>query len=167
MRHRQSYQKPFNSSLPEDQNQTFYIYLEYCLNYSRVKKIQTLLIFNKVPNLMNLIISVQFSRSVMSDSLQPHELQYSSSVLDRTCQILSLTDTVLDNIPEFAQTHVHWVSDALPPSHPPSPPSPTAFNLSQHRGHFQWVSSSHQMVNILEFHLQHQSFQWLFSIDFL
>ena len=69
MRHRQSCQKPLNSSLPEDQNQTFYIYLEYYLNCSRVKKIQTLLIFNKVPNLMNLIISVQFSRSVMSDSL--------------------------------------------------------------------------------------------------
>ena len=45
-------------------------------------------------------------------------------------------------LPEFTQTHVHWVSDAIPLSHPLSSPSPPAFNLSQHRGLFQWVSSS-------------------------
>ena len=46
-------------------------------------------------------------------------------------------------LPEFTQTHVHWVGDAIQPSHPLSSPSP-AFNLSQHQGLFQWVSSSHQ-----------------------
>ena len=46
-------------------------------------------------------------------------------------------------LPEFSQTHVHWVSDAIQPSHPLSPTSPT-FNLSQHQGLLQWVSSSHQ-----------------------
>ena len=54
---------------------------------------------------------------------------------------------------EFTQTHVHWVSDAIQPSHPLSSPSPPAFNLSQHQGLFQWVSSSHQVAKVSEFSL--------------
>ena len=61
---------------------------------------------------------------------------------------------------ESTQTHVHWVGDAMQPSHPLSSPSPPALNLSQHHGLFKWVSSSHEVAKILEFHLQHQSFQW-------
>ena len=68
---------------------------------------------------------------------------------------------------EFTQTHVHWVSDAIQPSHPLSSPSPPAFNLSQHQGLFKWVSSSHQVAKVLEFQLQHQSFQLIFRTDFL
>ena len=68
---------------------------------------------------------------------------------------------------EFTQTHVHWVSDAIQPSHPLSSPSPPAFNHSQHQGLFQWVSSLHQVAKVLEFQLQHQSFQWLFRTNFL
>ena len=64
------------------------------------------------------------------------------------------------------QTHVHWVSDAIHPSHPLSSPFP-AFNLSQHQGLFQWVSSSHQVAKVLEFPLQHQSFQWTPKTDLL
>ena len=60
---------------------------------------------------------------------------------------------------ELAQTHAHRVGDAIQPSHPLSSPSPPAFNLSQHRGLFQSVSSSHQVARVLEFQLQHQSFQ--------
>ena len=59
---------------------------------------------------------------------------------------------------EPTQTHVHWVSDAIQPSHPLSSPSPPALNLSQHQGLFKWVSSSHQVAKVLEFQLQHQSF---------
>ena len=70
-------------------------------------------------------------------------------------------------LPELAQTHVHWVSDAIQPSHPLSSLSPPAFNLSQHQGLFQWVSSSHQVAKVLELQLQHQSFQWIFRTDFL
>ena len=69
---------------------------------------------------------------------------------------------VLHRILQFAQTHVHRVGDAVQPSHPLSSPSPLAFNLSQHQGLFQWVSSSHQVARVLEFQLQHQSFQWIF-----
>ena len=68
---------------------------------------------------------------------------------------------------EFTQTHVHWVSDAIQPSHPLSSPSPPAFNLSQHQGLFKWVNSSHQVAKVLEFQLQHQFFQWIFRTDFL
>ena len=63
-------------------------------------------------------------------------------------------------LPESTQTHVHWVDDAIQPSHPLSSPSPPAFNLSQHQGLFKWVSSSHQVAKVLEFQPQHQSFQW-------
>ena len=64
-------------------------------------------------------------------------------------------------LPELAQTHVHWVSDAIQPSL--SSPSPT-FNLAQHQGLFQWVSSLHQVAKVLELQLQHQ---WILRTDYL
>ena len=107
---------------------------------------------------MNIVIlklySVQFSCSVMSDSLQPHELQHARPLVHH-------------QLPEFTQTHVHQVGDAIQPSHPPSSPSPPAVNLSQHQGLFKWVSSSHQVAKVLEFQLQHQSFQWTPRTDLL
>ena len=54
-------------------------------------------------------------------------------------------------LPEFMQTYVHWVSDAIQPSHPLSSPSPPAFNLSQHHGLFKWISSSHQVAKVWSF----------------
>ena len=73
---------------------------------------------------------------------------------------------VLHCLLEFAQTHVHCVNDTIQPSHPLSRSS-FVFNLSQHQGLFQWVSSSHQMAKVLELQLQHQSFQWIFRVDLL
>ena len=67
---------------------------------------------------------------------------------------------------EFTQTLVHWVGDAIQPSHPLSSHSP-ALILSQHQGLFKWVSSLHQVVKVLEFQLQHQSFQWTPRTDLL
>ena len=64
-------------------------------------------------------------------------------------------------LPELAQTHVHCVSDAIQPSL--SSPSPT-FNLAQHQGLFQWVSSLHQVAKVLELQLQHQ---WILRTDYL
>ena len=87
---------------------------------------------------------LQFSRSVVSDSLQPHGLQHASF-------------PVHHQLPELTQTHVHQVGNTIQPSHPLSSPSPPAFNLSQHQGLFQGVSSSHQVAKVLE--LQCQSFQ--------
>ena len=66
---------------------------------------------------------------------------------------------VHQQLPELDQTHVHRVSDAIQPSRPLSSPFPPAFNLSQHQGLFQGVSSSHQVAKRLELQLQHQSFQ--------
>ena len=68
-------------------------------------------------------------------------------------------------LPELAQTHVHWDGDIIQPS--VSSPSPPAFNLSQYQSLLQWVSSSHQVAKALELWLQHQSFQWIFRTDFL
>ena len=68
---------------------------------------------------------------------------------------------------ELAQPHVHPVGDAIQPSHPLLSPSPPSLNLSQHQGLFQRVSSSHQTAKVLEFQLQHQSFQRIFRTDFL
>ena len=87
-----------------------------------------------------------FSRSVMSDLQGPMD-----------CRMPGFP--VLHYFLEFVQTHVHWLSDATQPSHPQSPPSIPALNLSQHQDLFQWVGSFHQVAKVLQ--LQHQSFQSL------
>ena len=101
-----------------------------------------------------------------------HSVQFSS--VTQSC--LTLCDPMNCSTPglpvhhqllESPQTYVHWVSDAIQPSHPLSSPSPPALNLSQHQGLFKWVSSSHQVVKVLEFQLQHQSFQWTPKTAFL
>ena len=74
---------------------------------------------------------------------------------------------VLHYLPEFVQTDVCWVSDATQPSHPLSSPSPLALNVSQHQGLFLWIDSSHQVAKGLALQLQHQSFAWIFRVDFL
>ena len=67
---------------------------------------------------------------------------------------------------KLTEAHVHQVSDAIQPSHPLLSPVPPAFNLSQHQGLFQWLSSSHQVDKVLEFQLQHQPFQWIIRTDY-
>ena len=95
----------------------------------------------------------------MSNSLRPHELQASWTPWTGF--------SVLHYLPELAQIHVHQVSDAIQPFLPLSPPSPSAFNLSQHPGLFQWVGSLHQVAKVLEFQLQHQSLQLKLMVDIL
>ena len=70
-------------------------------------------------------------------------------------------------LPEFTQTHVHRVCDAIQPSYPLSSPSPPALNLSQHQGLFKWVSSLHEVAKVLQFQFQHQTFQWTPWTDLL
>ena len=70
-------------------------------------------------------------------------------------------------LPEFTQTHVHRVGEAIQPSHPLPSPSPPAPNPSQHQGLFQWVNSLHEVAKVLEFQLRHQSFQWTPRTDLL
>ena len=70
-------------------------------------------------------------------------------------------------LPKFSQVHVHCIGSAIHPSYLLTPSSPSALNLSQHQGLFQWVICYHQMTKILEFQLQHQSFQGVFGLIFL
>ena len=90
----------------------------------------------------------------MSDSLQSHGLQHTRP----PCPSL---------FPKPYSNSCPLSGDAIQPSHPLLPPSPPALNLSKHQGLFQWVSSWYQVAKVLELQLQHQSFQWIFRVDFL
>ena len=108
---------------------------------------------------LKLCRTVQFSRSFVSDPLQPHGLKHARPPCPSPT-------------PRFTQTHVHQVGDAIQPSHPLLSPSPPTCNFSQHQGLFKWVSSLHQVAKVYEIQLQHQSCQWtlrtdLFRIDWL
>ena len=102
------------------------------------------------------IYSVQFSHSVMSDSLRPHGLQQARPpcpaptprVYPKSCPL----------------SRWWWCHPTISSLSSSSPP---AFNFSQHQGLFKWVSSSHQVIKVLELQLQHQSFQWTLRTDFL
>ena len=98
--------------------------------------------------------SAQVSCSVTSDLCDP--MNHSTPGLP-----------VHHQLPEFTQTHVHRVSDAIQPSHPLSSPSPSAPNPSQHQTLFQWVKSPHEVAKGWELQLQHQSFQWTPRTDLL
>ena len=113
--------------------------------------------------------SFQSQRKAMSKNAQTTAQLHSSQFSSVTQLCPTFGDPMDCSIPglpvhyqllEFTQIHVHWVGDAIQPSHPLSSPSPPALNLSQHQSLFQWVSSSHQVAKLLEFQLQHQSFQW-------
>ena len=97
--------------------------------------------------------SVQFSRWVVSDSLQPHELQHTRPPCPQPTPGIHPDPCPLSR----------WCH----PTIPSSSPFLSALNLSQHQGLFQWVSSSHQVAKVLEFQLQHQSFQWTPRTDLL
>ena len=117
----------------------------------------------------------KFSAEIESDwDLEGLRGQFQFSSVTQYCPILCDPKNrstpcipVHHQLPELTQTHVHWVGDAIQPSHPLSSPSPPVFNLSQHQGLFKRVSSSHQVAKILEFQLQHQSFKWTPWTDFL
>ena len=94
--------------------------------------------------------------------MEKNELVFQFSSVTQSCPTLcNPMDCSTPGLPvhhqllEPTQTHVHWVGNAIQPSHPLSSPSPPALNLSQHQGLFKWVSSSHQVAKVLEFQLQH------------
>ena len=97
-------------------------------------------------------------------------VQFNSSACLTLCDLMNCSTPgfpVHHQFPESTQTHVHRIGDDIQPSHPLSPPCPPAFSPSQHQGLFQWVGCSQQVVKVLEFQLQHQSFQWTFRTNFL
>ena len=116
--------------------------------------------------LASLGIKFFFSKFLMFYSLFS-SVAWSCTTLCNPMNRITLGLPVHHQLPEFTQTHVPWVGDAIQPSHPLSSPSPPALNLSQHQGPFKRVSSPHQVARVLEFQLQHQSFQWTPRTDLL
>ena len=135
----------------QERENCFFLNFSICLLFlsHRLPRVRTLVSKSSQQiahlQLMNM---AQFSCSVMSDSLRPHESQHARP-------------------PCPSPTHVHRVGDAIQPSHPLSSPSPPAPNPSQLQSLFQWVNSLHEVAKVLEFHLQHQSFQWTPRTDLL
>ena len=123
--------------------------------HNQVSQFPMMNIFMENKNKWNSVyVSVQFICSVMSDFLWPL----------KTVACLYYVSSISQNL---LKTHVHWVIDAIQPSHHLLLISPPALNLSQHQGLFQWVGSLHQVAKGLELQLQHQSFQRMFRVDFL
>ena len=118
--------------------------------------------FSKVPGKVSLHLTYLSQTSVQFSSVAQSCPTLCNSM---DCSTLGLP--VHHQLPEFTQTHVHWVGDAIQPSHPLPSPSPPAFNLSQHQCPLKRVGSLHWVAKVLEFQLQHQSFQWTPRTDLL
>ena len=114
-------------------------------------------------------IKIQGRNSRSIYLVRTQNIQFSFSVVSTLCNPM---DCRMPGFPvhhqllKLPQTHVHWISDAIQPSHLLPSPSPPASNLAWHQGLFQWVSSLPQVTKVLKFQLQHQSFQWIFRTDF-
>ena len=137
----------------------FYVYTLKGNTHSKQKEMVYLIIITvvkKSQHLRRYFSSVQFSSVAQSCPTLCDPMNCSTPGLP-----------VHHQLPEFTQTHIHPVSDAIQPSHPLSSPSPPAPNPSQNQGLFQWVNSLHEVAKVLEFQLQHQCFQWTPRTDLL
>ena len=134
------------------------------LHYTSFKLVIIILAWNKrISEVGNLILYLTFSPNVAVTVIYCTKTIYiyiyivaksCPSVCDpMDCSMPGLP--VPHHLPEFTQVHVHWIGDAIQPSHPLLSPSPFALSLSQHQGFFQWVGFSHQMAKVLELQLQH------------
>jgi len=110
--------------------------------------------FKSIHISFNWIFVAQSCPTPCNLSLQPHRLQYAR------LPYLSLSPGVCSNSCPLSQ----WCHPTI---WSPVTPSPPALSLSQHEGLFKWVSSLHQVAKVLEFQLQPQSFQWIFTVDVL
>ena len=157
----------------------FFIAALHCFNNREVMTTQNSIIGNlKKSKLLAFITGVLCScknkagRSLSTDMEWSPSYQFSSVTQSRPtlCDRMNRSTPSLPvhhQLPESTQTHVHQVGDAIQASHPLSPPSPPALSLSQNQGLFKWLSFLHQMTKVLEFQLQHQSFQWTPRTDLL
>jgi len=132
-------------------------YLPCFTQYNELSESRTVLLsaFSPVPSTQQAFSVAEWMHEQMNEQLS---VQFSS--VAQSCP--TLCDPINHStpglpvhhqLPEFTQTHVHWVSDAIQPSHPLSSPSPPAPNLSQHQSLYQWVNSSHEVAKVLEFQL--------------
>ena len=124
-----------------------------------------LTVFSKYIEIVFLSLQINFIKIPTPKSLSGQFTQSCPTLCDlMDCSTSGLP--VHHQLPELAQAHVHRFGDAIQGYHPLLSPFPPTFNLSQHQGPFQWLSSSHQAAKVLELQLQHQSFQWIFRTDF-
>ena len=156
----------FNSTMWNDLQNLSSVVLEFVEVLSRTKMV-TVLLYNSLlrPQLKSSLSSehqfkVLRKISIIQDLCltEARKLQIQFSSVTQSCP--TLCDPmdcstpglpVYHQLPEFTQTHVHRVNDAIQPDHPLLSPSPPAFNLSQHQGLFKWISSLHQVAKVLEF----------------
>ena len=110
---------------------------------------------------IHFLISVSIHQAISVDTYHCSVTQ-SSLTLQNPMGCSKPGYLVLHYLLEFTQNHVHWVNNAIQPSHPLSYPSPPALNLPQHQDLFSWVSSLHQVAKVLACQLQPHSFQWIF-----
>ena len=123
---------------------------------------------NEHPGLISFSLLILHQK--MLNTLHSCSIQFSHSAMSTLCALMNRSTPGLPvhhQLLESTQTRVHWVDNAIQPSHRLSSPSPPALNLFQHQGLFQWVSSSCQVAKVLEFQLQHQSFHWTPRTDLL
>ena len=139
----------------------YHLYLLYILNSPTMilsLNFHFPLKFYLLPFLLNLSEPVSLKSSLQRTQRLNPSVQFSSVAQScpTLCNPMNRSTPGLpvhDQLPEFTQIHVHWVSGAIQPSHPLSSPSPPAPNPSQHQGLFQWVNSSHEVAKVLEFQL--------------
>ena len=119
-------------------------------------KIDQVPLFAKACDLLSLSLSIQFqfSHSVVSNSLRPHESQHARPPCPPPTP----------GVHSDSWPSSRWCHPAISSSFIPSPPAP---NPSRHQGLFQWVNSLHEVAKVLEFQLQHHSFQWTPRTDLL
>ena len=139
----------------------------FCMSKGPIFILVTAMTLSTVPNTRSSLINVSWQHEQISLVLQFSSVAQSCPTLcdPMNCSMPGLP--VHYQLLESTQTHAHWVGDAIQPSHPLSFPSPPAPNPSQHQGLFQWVSSLHEVAKVVEFRLQHQSFQWTPRTDLL
>ena len=149
-----------------------------CISKVMIFLLVILILASASPSLAFHMMYSEYKLNNQGDNIQPwhtpfpilnHQLSSVTQSCPTLCDPMNCSMPGLPvhhQLPESTETHVHWVSDAIQPSHPLSSPSP-ALSLSQQQGLFKWVSSLHQMAKVLEFQLQNQSFHWTPRTDFL
>ena len=146
----------------------FGVYIIFCLSIHLLVYTWVIFTFLAIVNkaVMNVGVRAPFFNSWVSFFFFQSLCHVQLSVTPwSTCSMPDFP--VLHHLREFAHIHVHWVGDAIQPSHPLSPPSPLPSCFLNIRVFFQWVGFFHQVAKVLEFQLQHQSFQWIFRVDLL
>ena len=154
-----------------------YLFHPASWNLSTKQIIMIIIILMPVSKLITILVQNPKNYPIAVSSMKASPLSFTFSCkffiqLVVTVQFSSVTQlcpTLCDpmdcSTPGFPVLHVLWVSDAIQPFHPLSPPSPLALNLSQYQGLFQWLNCSHPVAKVLE--LQYQSFQRIFRVDIL